>query len=396
MKILILSFYFEPDLCAGSFRNTSIVKKVAELLKNDGQVEVITTLPNRYHTFTADAPKYEETGNIKVWRSLLPVHKSGMIDQSRAFISYINTIRSYTRGKKYDLVYASSSRLMTAALGAFIAKKQNIPLYLDMRDIFTDSMEDLLKNPVSRAVLPVLRVIEKYTVRNASRINLVSPGFKQHYFTIDNGKDYRVYTNGIDDEFLVYDFSGKTAGSGKKEILYAGNIGEGQGLHKIIPGAACKLGPDWHIRIIGDGGMRTVLQKAIKGMSNISIEPPVQRIKLLERYKNADILFLHLNDLPAFTKVLPSKLFEYGATGKPIIAGVAGLAQEFLMENIKNSAVFNPCDVSGFLHAINEVKIGHTPRQDFIRRYKRTNIVEQHAKDIIELAKQSYKNRNNG
>ena len=107
MKILILSFYFEPDLCAGSFRNTSIVKKLAELLKNDGQVEVITTLPNRYHTFTVDAPKYEETGNIKIWRSLLPVHKSGMVDQSRAFISYVNSVRSYTRGKKYDLVYAS-------------------------------------------------------------------------------------------------------------------------------------------------------------------------------------------------------------------------------------------------------------------------------------------------
>ena len=48
MKILLLSYYFEPDLSAGSFRSSALYKR----LKNLGhEVEVITTLPNRYNGF---------------------------------------------------------------------------------------------------------------------------------------------------------------------------------------------------------------------------------------------------------------------------------------------------------------------------------------------------------
>ena len=45
---------------------------------------------------------------------------------------------------------------------------------------------------------------------------------------------------------------------------------------------------------------------------------------------STDVLFLHLNDYSAFRKVIPSKIFEYAATGKPIVAGVSGYAAEFL------------------------------------------------------------------
>ena len=61
----------------------------------------------------------------------------------------------------------------------------------------------------------------------------------------------------------------------------------------------------------------------------MQIIDPVSRSDLFDEYKNADVLFLHLNDYAAFRKVLPSKIFEYAATGKPILAGVAGYMQNF-------------------------------------------------------------------
>ena len=33
-------------------------------------------------------------------------------------------------------------------------------------------------------------------------------------------------------------------------ITYAGNIGEGQGLHKIVPQAAAKLGDNYKFRLL--------------------------------------------------------------------------------------------------------------------------------------------------
>ena len=53
-----------------------------------------------------------------------------------------------------------------------------------------------------------------------------------------------------------------------------------------------------------------------------------------------------------FERVLPSKLFEYGAFDKPIIAGVGGYAAEFLKEHLSNTILFSPGDVDGFIREL--------------------------------------------
>ena len=116
-NILYLSFYFEPDLCAGSFRNTPLAKELAHQLDGKATVDLITTLPNRYSTFQAAAPEHEEIGNLKVSRVRIPAHKSGFVDQIKSFKAYFSEAKKIVKGKKYDLVFASSSRLFTAYLG---------------------------------------------------------------------------------------------------------------------------------------------------------------------------------------------------------------------------------------------------------------------------------------
>lgn len=391
MRVLVLSFYYEPDLSAGSFRNTALVKKLAEQLGCNGQVDVITTLPNRYHTFSAKALEHEAVDNIQVWRVSLPVHKSGMVDQSLAFASYAKAVWQRTRGQKYDVVYASSSRLMSAALGAAIARRMGALLYLDIRDIFTDSFGDLVEKSPLRLTLPLFHLIERFAIRQADRVNLVSPGFVDHFCSIDKSQSFRFFTNGIDDEFIEHDYSHQALAGEPKEILYAGNIGGCQGLHHIIPETAKRLGRGWRFRIIGDGGMRPALVRMLEGMDNVILEAPVQRHELLERYRKADVLFIHLNDYPAYRKVLPSKLFEYAATGKPILAGVAGQAAEFLKDNVENAAVFAPCDTDGLVKALDTLRLVNMPRTAFVVRYRRAKITEQLADDILALGRDGQK-----
>jgi glycosyltransferase involved in cell wall biosynthesis len=130
------------------------------------------------------------------------------------------------------------------------------------------------------------------------------------------------------------------------EVLYAGNLGEGQGLHAIIPDLAKRMRGRVRFKIIGDGGRKEALRAALAsaGIDNVDMLPPVKRAQLIEAYQAADVLFLHLNDYDAFRKVLPSKLFEYGAMGKPIWAGVSGYAAEFVRTELDNSVVFHPCN----------------------------------------------------
>ena len=48
--------------------------------------------------------------------------------------------------KTVDIVYASSSKLFTAFQGAVISKRNKSLLYLDIRDIFLESLRDIF-NP---------------------------------------------------------------------------------------------------------------------------------------------------------------------------------------------------------------------------------------------------------
>ena len=138
MRILILSYYYHPDLSAGSFRTKALI----DAFKNkDANATVLTTIPNRYATYQTKVKKIERSSNIEIIRFNVPSHNSGMIDQARSFISFYFQVKAYIKDNDFDLVYATSSRLFTAFLGARIARKKDIPLYLDIRDLFIDTIK---------------------------------------------------------------------------------------------------------------------------------------------------------------------------------------------------------------------------------------------------------------
>lgn len=382
MRILVLSFYYQPDLCAGSFRCTSLVE---ELKKHSNcEVDIITTVPNRYASFSVDAKKIEKEGDITIHRVSLPSHKSGMFDQIKAFYTYYQEAQKIARSSDYDVVYATSSRLFTAFLGARISKKKRLPLYLDIRDIFVDTIKDVISPKISLFVEPILSWIESYTFKSASHINLVSKGFENYFIHKFKQAEFSYFTNGIDDEFLNLTMKPEYFAE-QQTILYAGNIGEGQGLHTILPQLAKGLESKYKVNVIGDGGRKSTLENALVGIENVNLLPPIQRSELSEQYMNADVLFLHLNDYPAFKKVLPSKVFEYAATGKPILAGVSGYAAKFITAELSNAEVFSPGDAKGALSALSKLNLGHTDRKEFINNYTRTNIMSKMAQSIINL-----------
>ncbi len=385
LKVLVLSFYYEPDLCAGSFRCTALIEQLKQ--RDDVQIEVITTLPNRYASFAAQAPEHEFVDGVEIHRVALPSHKSGMFDQIKAFTTFYRKAFKIAKFKEYDVVFATSSRLFTAFLGARIANQKKLPLYLDIRDIFVDTIKDILPAKITWLAKPFFSIIEAYTFGRAQRINLVSQGFADYFTSRYPKAEYRWFTNGIDSEFLAVAPTAPTQPieSAKVTVLYAGNIGEGQGLHTIIPKLAASIGDNAHFRIIGDGGRKAILQQAINGLTNVELVPPVDRLSLISEYQNADILFLHLNDYPAFTKVLPSKIFEYAALGKPILAGVSGFAAQFLVNEVSNVAVFYPSDAQQALTGYKQLQLNTTPRPGFIAKFAREAIMQQMAEDIVSF-----------
>ena len=392
MKILILSNYFTPDLSAGSFRMQALIEAM-EPYSGDGLVvDMITTHPNRYINMQVDALSYEDRGWLRINRIVLPAHNNGMIDQAYAYLSYVWGVHRLTRGQSWDIVLATSSRLMTAGLGACVARRVGAQLYLDIRDLFTLNMRELLAGTPAKVFLPLFKLIEKLAIRQAARVNVVSEGFIDHINSIAPEADVRCFTNGIDDVFMTMQpVKNKLSIDGLPLILYAGNMGQGQGLHRIVPQVAKALEGRARLRLIGDGSRRQALQEAVSeaGVSNVELVNPVARDELLEHYRSADILFLHLNELEAFRYVLPSKLFEYAATELPILAGVSGYADKFLSKHLPDVEVFQPLDAVAMVAAVERLLASppNPERHFFCKSFARRNIMRNMAADVLELGK---------
>lgn len=387
MRILLLSYYFPPDLSAGSFR----AKALADALVAQGahvELDVVTTTPNRY----ASHQPYtggERGGSYSVNRIVLPKSRPGIKGQILSFVRYARQAKHVAPRNRYDVVVATSSRLMTACLGAWLSRKYGALLYLDIRDIFVETIEDVFP---SRWLAPVrwfFGRLERWVLGSADAVNLVSKGFLPYFTARNRRHEYRFFTNGVDDEFVRL-----TDGAEKRlpwavegdvtHVVYAGNIGDGQGLDKVLPELADKLSGRARFTVIGDGGTRETLRRRCAQVgASVAFLDPVPREQLLDLYERADILFLHLNDYPAFERVLPSKLFEYAATGKPILAGVGGYAKEFIERELEGVAVFAPCDVGGALEAFADLDLSFTDRSSFVRRYSRSAIMSDMAEDIL-------------
>jgi glycosyltransferase involved in cell wall biosynthesis len=394
MKILVLSFYFPPDLSAGSFRSIALVRELRDALPKDATVHVVTTMPNRYSSFAMPASELQTTGNVTVTRIHLPSHKNGLLDQSRAFFFFAREVRRLLKGEDYDLVYATSSRLMTAALGAYLARQKKVPLYLDIRDLFVDTVKDVFPKWLYFVVRPVLSIMEKFTMNASAHVNLVSKGFAGYFARKFPNVALSFHPNGIDDEFIGMPIDlhhEQLPEDAVVTVVYAGNIGEGQGLHEIVPELAVRMRGRLSFKIIGDGGRKSKLIEALRerGVTNVELINPISREELLCEYQQADILFLHLNDYDAFQKVLPSKLFEYAASGKPIWAGVSGYAKQFVLDEIENAVVFSPCRANEALEALSTLALRSVVRTEFIEKYRRTNIMKLMASELIAIGNAS-------
>jgi glycosyltransferase involved in cell wall biosynthesis len=387
VKILLLSFYYPPDLSAGSFRATALVRALIQS-RDDVEVEVITTQPNRYASFASEALAVERSDRLVVHRVPLPPRRGGLKEQIFAFVSYVRGVYKIIKRQKYDLIITTSSRLMTAALGATVAKTKRTPLYLDIRDIFVDTIDGVLPTWLTTLAIGPLRLVERMTVQSATAVNLVSAGFLDYFKYRYPDRRYTCHTNGIDEEFCQPLPEALRHGTDRLIALYAGNIGDGQGLHLVLPALAKKLEDRLTFRLVGDGGRTKLLQRELQnaGVKNVELFPPVQRQQLLHEYAGADLLFLHLNDIEAFEKVLPSKLFEYGATGKPIWAGLSGHAAEFARIELDNTAIFEPCNIDDALAALNQLRFEVTTRTNFLEKHDRRRIMKEMAVDAFSIA----------
>jgi glycosyltransferase involved in cell wall biosynthesis len=138
------------------------------------------------------------------------------------------------------------------------------------------------------------------------------------------------------------------------------------------------------IKIIGEGRRKIHLEATLQALHCINVEvlPAVPRDTLLQVYAQADVLLLHRKDCASQRNLLPSKLFEYAATGKPILAGVSGFAATFIQNEIPNAVVFRPGNSEDALNEIAKLHFRRQKREKFMHKYPLDTILHSMAQEF--------------
>lgn len=118
---------------------------------------------------------------------------------------------------------------------------------------------------------------------------------------------------------------------GKKVALYSGNIASKQGIEMLLDLAdIMSVDPTFHMVICGEGANRAALEQKAAGLGNISFYDLQPMESLSELLALASVHLLP-QKADAADLVLPSKLTNMLASGRPVVAGAAagtGLARE--------------------------------------------------------------------
>ncbi len=374
MKLLLVVFGFFDEGRASSNRAASLRK----VIERDERVKELIVLTsgnvNSLEMASSAKTRYVITG--------LTMEKQSRIVSVINMILFVVKGLNFRDGTDIDVVIGSSSKLITLIISFVIAKRFCSRLVYDVRDMFSDSLDALFtKNILKHPIVAFFRSIEYALMKKSEHVNFVSSAVMEaHRPTLENYTNVSCYSNGVDNDFSL---DGKPRLKAKKSlILYAGNVGLAQGLSKLIPALATNQKTCRFI-IYGEGRDIRALKKATRRLGNVEIFSSISRADLAFKYRNGACLLLHLEESFCNIGALPSKVFEYAASGAPMICGLSGYAKEFVEKNVSNAVVFSPSDVTSFSQQLPLLSDEYVDRKEFSTKYDRAIILTKFLNHIL-------------
>ncbi|MFO7825995.1 MAG: glycosyltransferase family 4 protein [Cyclobacterium sp.] len=360
MRILFLTDNFPPEVNAPANRTYEHCK---EWVKEGVQVTVITCVPNFpkgkvYKGYRNKIYQKEEIDGIvviRVWSYITA--NEGFFKRILDYISY--AFMAFWAGLfvKTDLILATSPQFFTAVSGALLAFFKRKKWIMEVRDLWPESI--IAVGAMERNLfIRFFEWLEKRLYLYSDHIVVVTDTFKQKIkergvnpdkiSVFKNGANLAFYKPTKKPKYLV----DKLGLNNKFVFAYIGTHGMAHGLHFILH-AINKIKashPDYMFLFIGDGAEKNNL----KGMAheldltNVIFLDSVSKELIVEYLNLIDVALVNLRKSDTFLTVIPSKIFEAAAMGKPILLGLEGETKK-IVEGYKAGLCFIPENESSFL-----------------------------------------------
>jgi len=376
MRILICSFYFPPTGGGGVQRPL----KFAQLLPEFG-IEAHVLAPSNAKWMHHDEPppalasRYLHRAPFLGPRGRLPAEelygRRGVDRLARKLwltprrfllpdedVTWVPTALAVAtrlvRRERIDVLLTTSPPTSVHLIGALAKRLTGVRWVADVRDSIVANPDRRHERRAVRAKEQTHRSVARLVAKRADAVVAVTDQIAAEMQGIGRSTRVAVIPNGAD----FADFAGLTYQREHRfRITHTGSFFGKRDPRPFLT-AVARLGPDIVARFVGDFRRADLAWVRANGLEDrLELLPYGPRQLSLELQRASDALLLLLPDVGERGRDVPSgKLFEYLASGRPILAAVppAGTAAELIRQS-GAGIVVAPDDVIGMQHALEEL-----------------------------------------
>lgn len=348
MRILFFTHYFPPEGNAPAARTHETCRA---WVRAGHAVCVITTVPSApagivYEGYRQSLRPQRETIDgievLRVWSYIAP--NKGILLRILSYASFmVSATLAGLFVQRPDIVIATSPQFFCGWAGVILTRLRRLPFVLEIRDLWPDSIVavDAMRQ---RALIWLLYRLEAWMYAAADHLVTVGEGYRGELLNKGVEADrVSIVSNGIDTDLFYArdpdaDLRKELGLEGRFVCSYVGTIGMACGLGVVLEAARIlrdREREDVAFLLVGDGAALEDLESEAKRDGLHSVHFPGRKPKELipKLLALTDVALVHLKREPLFRTVMPSKIFEAAAMGKPILLGVEGVAAKLVSDH---------------------------------------------------------------
>ena len=331
LKIVFFTDHFVPEVSAPA---AHIFDRCKIWVEQGHDVTVVTNVPNYplgkpYEGYKNRLRHWETIDGIKVLRvATYMAENKGTIKRtldymSFAMSSFFNSLTITTP----DVVYSTSPHIFAPFGAIAFSILKRAPHVLEIRDIWPDSIAATTGMNRTSIVYRMFEFLEKMIYKASKKIVVFTESFKDNLIgkgvpsdklhVVINGANLSLFQSPIYDVDLA-----KSLGLKDKFVIgYLGTHGLSHDLLNVIRAGALVSDDDIHLLFVGEGAEKAAMISLAQELNTTNIHFVERQIRedIPKYWGLCDVGLVHLKNDPVFETVIPSKIFETMASGRPIM-----------------------------------------------------------------------------
>ncbi len=338
MRVLVVCPHFPPDTAPTGTVMAGIVDGLGDL---GHRLHVVTAVPwYEHHRVEPDWQGVVAHHASTRWGTVSRLHpfpgtKTDLMSRALGFAGFTGLagLTAALSAARPEVVLAMSPPITLGLVGMAVSRLRRIPFVFNVQDIFPDVAVDLGMLTDERLIAAARR-LERSIYDAADAVTVLSEDLRANVAAkiapdseSDAADKVRVVPNFVDTERITpgdpdNDYRAAHGLTGRRVVLYAGNVGHSQSLELVLEAArAFAEDPSVVFVINGQGSARAGLEAAASDLANVRFVDyqPAERLNAMLAAGDVHVVPLRRGLASAS---VPSKTYSILAAGRPFVASV--------------------------------------------------------------------------